>query len=73
MAQRVEKHLTLYRVLVDTTDVQRVAILRTLTPSQLRAVLEAIYNVLRGACPVDDTLKKKLHRHKKVIRILSRW
>ena len=70
MAQRVEKHLPLYGLLADTSEAQRVAILKTLNPSQLRALLEAIYNVLRGTCPVDDTLKKKLYRHKRVIRRL---
>lgn len=70
MAQRVKKHLALYKLLVDTTKPQRVAIVKTLSPGQLRAVLEAIYNVLRGTCPVSDQLKKKLFRQRRDIRRL---
>lgn len=36
------------------TDAQRSAILKSLTKPQLRAVLEAIYNVLRGNCSVNE-------------------
>ena len=38
--------------------------------SQLRAVQEAIYNVLKGNCPIDVKLKKKLEHHKSIIRRL---
>ena len=70
MAQRAEKHLALLQLLVDTTEAQRLAIVKTLNPSQRRAVLEAIYNVLRGTCPVTDKVKKKLYHQRRTIRRL---
>ena len=70
MAQRVEKHLALLHLLAETTDTQRLAIIKTLSPSQIRAVLEAIYNVLRGTCPVSDKARKALHHQRRIIRRL---
>lgn len=70
MAQRVEKHLALFRLLVETTEAQRLAILKTSTPSQIRSLLEAIYNVLKGTCPISDKAKKKLYRQRTTIRRL---
>ena len=70
MAQRVEKHIPLFQVLVDTTDAQRLAIVRTFSPNQLKATLEAIYNVLRGSCPISDKVKKTLYQQRNIIRRL---
>jgi hypothetical protein len=70
MAQRVEKHLALFRLLVDTTEAQRLAIVKTCSPGQIRGLLEAIYNVLRGTCPVSDKVKKKLYYQRRIIRRL---
>ena len=70
MAQTVEKHLTLFRLLVDTTEAQRSAIAKTLSPGQLRAVVESIYNVLRGTCFVTDKVKKRLYHQRRNIRRL---
>ena len=70
MAQKVEKHLSLFRLLVDSTKSQRFAIIKTLHPRQIRAVLEAVYNVLRGTCPVSDKVKRKLFQHRQILRRL---
>lgn len=70
MAQRVEKHLALFQLLVDTTDAQRRAIVRTCSQGQIRTVLEAIYNVLRGTCPISDKVKKTLYQQRRIIRHL---
>ena len=67
---KVRNYLPLFQLLVHSTDEQRAALLKTLTSLQLRAVLEAIYNVLRGTCPIKDKDKKKLERYKNVIRRL---
>ena len=66
----VQKHLSLFRLLVDTSDDQRLAIVKTLTSGQLRGVLEAIYNVLRGTCPVSDKVKKALYQQRRIVRRL---
>ena len=70
MAQKVEKHLPLFRLLAETTDAQRSAIVKTLMPGQIKGVLEAIYNVLRGTCPVSDKVKKALYHQRRTIRRL---
>ena len=70
MAHKVEKHLALFRLLIDTTEAQRLAIVKTLQPSQTKALLEAKYNVLRGTCPVSDKVKKKLYQQRGIIRQL---
>lgn len=66
----VRRHLSLLTLLKETHELQRIAILKTLTAIQLRMVREAIYNLLKGTCPVSDTLKKKLSPHQTVIRQL---
>lgn len=67
---KVLRHLSLFEFLTEATDDQRYAILKTLNSAQLRAVLEAVYNVLRGNCPIRDALKKKLYRHREILRRL---
>ena len=66
----VHKHLPLFQVLTGATSDQRSAILKTLTKQQLHAVLEAVYNVLHGTCPISDNDKKKLYHHRSTIRKL---
>ena len=70
MAESIRKHLPLLMLLVDASEAQTQAILKTLNPVQLRVVLEAIYNVLRGTCPVSDKFKKKLYQRRRIIRRL---
>ena len=70
MAVWIRKHLPLLSLLVDSPDDQKVAIVKTLTSTQLRAVQEAIYNVLKGNCSINDKLKRKLEHHKINIRRL---
>ena len=70
MARKVEKHLALFRLLIDTTEAQRLAVVKTLNPGQIKAVVEAIYNVLKGTCPVSDKVKKTLYQQRRIIRRL---
>ena len=70
MARIIQKHLPLFKLLSETSDAQRSAILKTLSPAQLRAVLEAVYNVLRGTCTISDRIKKKLHQYRRILRQL---
>jgi hypothetical protein len=70
MAASIRKHLPLLMLLVDASEAQAQAILKTLTPVQLRVILEAIYNVLRGTCPIGDKLKKNLYQRRGIIRRL---
>ena len=66
----VKKYLSLFQMLVEASDVQRMAILKTLSDQQLRALIEAVYNVLRGVCSINNKDKKKLFNYKTIIRRL---
>jgi len=63
-----KKYLPLLEVLTGASVLQRKAILRTLTKQQLRAILEAVYNVLRGTCPLHPKDKKTLFEYRDIIR-----
>ena len=67
---KVRNYLPLFEILVSGTDEQRGALIRTLSELQLRAILEAVYNVLKGTCPIKGKDKKKLAKYKSVIRRL---
>ena len=64
----VRKHLSLFDVLVQSTDKQREVFLKTVSETQLKAILEAIYNVLFGTCSINTKDKRKLKPHSAVIR-----
>ena len=64
----VRNFLSLFDVLIKSTDEKRKVILKSLTETQLKAVLEAIYNVLFGMCPIQDKDKKKLKSESTIIR-----
>lgn len=66
----VQKHLPLFELLVQSSDEQRAVLLQTLSESQLKAILEALYNVLKGTCPVRNRDKAKLLQYRGVIRLL---
>lgn len=72
-SEMVQKHLPLFELLVQSTDDQRTVLIQTLSEPQLRAVLEAIYNVLKGNCPVRNQEKTSLHQFRGVIgRLVSK-
>lgn len=64
----VKKYLPLFEVLVEASETQRVAILKTLTDHQVHAVLEAIYNVFYGTCSLPPKDKRTLFDYRGVIR-----
>lgn len=66
----IQKQLPLLEFLAEGTDVQQRVLVKTLTANQLKAVLEAIYNVLMGTCPLQNKHKKKLESQKSDIRHL---
>jgi hypothetical protein len=64
----VKKYLPLFQLLVEASEPQRKAIIKTLSEQQVHAVIEAIYNVLGGVCPVNSKDKRTLCDYKTVIR-----
>ena len=43
-------------------------ILKTLTKQQLQMIVEILYNVLKGVCPLSDKNKTTLYMKKRLIR-----
>jgi hypothetical protein len=66
----IKKYLPLFQLLTEISEVQRLSILNTLTDQQVHAILEAIYNVLKGVCPMKYQDKKTLSEYKWIIRRL---
>lgn len=65
-----KKHLPLFHLLVEASNLQRKALVKTMTVEQLHAVTEAIFNVLRGVCPIKKKDKTTLTAYKDNIRRL---
>jgi hypothetical protein len=66
----VRKYLPLFELLVEASEDQRKAVLKTLSEPQMRAVIEAIYNVLGGVCPLNIKDKSTLYDYRTIIRRL---
>lgn len=43
-------------------------ILKTLTKNQLQVILEILYNVIKGVCPISEKNKTALMQRKRLIR-----
>lgn len=63
-----KQHLILF--LMHMSRHQLLHVLRILTKEQLRAIIEIIYNVVQGTCPVSEANKNILLKHKNLIRRL---
>ena len=64
----LRKETPFLRLLLYTTPKQQKALIHTITPSQMKAVVQIVYNVLQGNRHLPDGHKKKLKRNKLVIR-----
>jgi hypothetical protein len=42
--------------------------LKTLTKNQLQVIVEIIFNVMKGICPISDKNKTKQYKRKRLIR-----
>lgn len=61
-----EKHFIL--LLLTTNRKQQIALIRTITKSQLQALVQIVYNIVYGYRTLPENDKKKLQRFKLVIR-----
>jgi hypothetical protein len=58
----------LIEFLIKTTPQQRMKILKTLKKEELKLIIEIIFNVVYGVCPIFETSTKLLLRYKGLIR-----
>lgn len=61
---------TFIKFLLDIPKQQLVWFLKMITKEQLQAIIEIIYNVVQGVCPIPATNKSVLSKHKNLIRAL---
>ena len=68
MNNLLRKETPFLRLLLTTTYQQQKAMIKTITPSQMKAVAQIAYNVLQGNRELAEKDKKKLQRDKLIIR-----
>lgn len=68
MNQSIKKEVDFLSLLLNTSDKQRKALLHTIQKSQLRAIVQIVYNLLGGYHPLPEKDKKRLATRKTVIR-----
>ena len=68
MSSLLKKELGFLRLLLRTGTKQQRALLKTIQPSQLRAIVQVVYNVLMGTRQLSPGNKKLMQRYKRIIR-----
>lgn len=68
MNNLIKKESSFLRLLLSTTSQQQKAMIKTITPKQMKAVVQIAYNVLQGNRDVSGKDINKLTKHKLVIR-----
>ena len=65
-----EEKTRLIMFLLDVSRQQLPSMLRILTKKQLQTIIEIIYNVVQGVCPISEDNKSFLIKYKNLIRRL---
>ena len=68
MTSIIRKQGNFLRLLLSTSDQQRRALLKSVLDSQLKAIVQIVYNVLMGNRDLSQKDKKDLAKHKTIIR-----
>ena len=71
MSRRVKDNIDFLRVLAKSNPKLRRAILQCCHNDLIKAICEVTLNVLKGVVPVNEKQKRKLRRHKTVLRALA--
>jgi retron-type reverse transcriptase len=70
MTNLINDHLSYLTLLKDASTKQRRALLIHASPEQFKALIEVIYNILRGNISISDSVQKRLYRYRVIIRQL---
>lgn len=68
MTSKVKKHLDFLRLLSSSHVKQRRQLINTVSDEQLSVLTEAVYNVLKGVCPLSHINKNKLSKDRTILR-----
>ena len=66
--KKIQENIHFLYVLVSSSKQQRESLIKTVSKSQLQALLEVIFNTLKGTVTLTTKNKELLSRYKKVIR-----
>ena len=64
----IKKEIPFLKLFVSTSLAQQKTLIKTISKSQIRAVVQIVYNILKGNRDLSERNKKKLRRHKTIIR-----
>lgn len=64
MTSSVQKHIDFLKLLATTHKKQRIQLLHTISGSQLDVLVETVYNILNGVCPLTKTEEQSLKNTK---------
>lgn len=70
MSQRLKTHQDLLSALHTLKPKYRIALLKSCDDQEINCICECVHNVLQGKVPIDEKSKKKLRKHKSVLRKL---
>lgn len=62
MTSSVQKHLDFLKLLATTHNKQRIQLLHTISGSQLDVLVETVYNILNGVCPLTEKEEQSLKK-----------
>ncbi len=72
MTECIHRNLPYLQLLHDTkSDKQRRALLKTATPSQVRALGEICHNILHGDLDLDDECRRELRLHIEKLKTIA--
>lgn len=72
MSRCLNTHKDLLSALHKLKPKYRTALLKSCDTEEINLICECIHNVLQGKIPIEDKLKKKLKKHKSILRKLAR-
>lgn len=68
MNQLLKSQINFLCLLMSTNSAQQKAMIKTILPTQMKALVQIVYNVLVGNRELSDANKKKLRVHKTMFR-----
>ena len=71
MNPQISKHFNFLSLFISGDGTQKLALLKTMTTQQYKILVECVYNVLYGVYRMTQKDKKKLAKHKDVIRRIT--
>ena len=67
MNSLLKKEQPFLRLFVTASNEQKKALVKTITTSQMRAVIQIVYNIIRGRRNLSESNKRKVRHYKSVI------